>query len=170
MKRTQLTLFVDKELSFDIEAIRQEFNPLQYALIKSHVTLCREDELDNIERVIENLLALKVPPIALAFGAAVCFSEGRGVLLPSENNDEAFHHLRVRALAGVIEVPRLHEPHLTLMHPRNSTCTDEIFARIQMIGLPRKIVFSKISLIEQRFGGAWSVLREFPLGQADGAL
>lgn len=39
--RLQLTLFVPPQQAASIEAIRQTVNPLQYALIKSHVTLCR---------------------------------------------------------------------------------------------------------------------------------
>ena len=54
-KRLQLTLFIDEDKSEMIEKIRKEFNPLQFELIKSHVTLCREDELDPIEQVIQNL-------------------------------------------------------------------------------------------------------------------
>jgi hypothetical protein len=44
-KRIQLTLFVGEPESVAIEHIRKMFNPLQYALIKAHVTLCRADEL-----------------------------------------------------------------------------------------------------------------------------
>lgn len=54
-KRIQLTLFIDEDESAPIEKIRKEFNPGQYALIKSHVILCREDELEQIENVLLNL-------------------------------------------------------------------------------------------------------------------
>ena len=47
--RRQLTLFVKKEDAETIEQIRQAFNPRQFELIKSHVTLCREDEIQNLE-------------------------------------------------------------------------------------------------------------------------
>ena len=41
--RKQLTLFVKDVQAKAIEAIRRQYNPEQYALIKAHVTLCRED-------------------------------------------------------------------------------------------------------------------------------
>ena len=39
MKRKQLTLFLDEDKAQSIESIRQRFNPKQYKLIKSHITL-----------------------------------------------------------------------------------------------------------------------------------
>ena len=50
--RRQLTLFVEQKDAETIEKVRQEFNPKQFELIKSHVTLCREDEIQNLEQVI----------------------------------------------------------------------------------------------------------------------
>ena len=47
------------------------------------------------------------------------------------------------------------------MHPRNSTCTDNIFGQIEKVGLPTKLKFKKISLIEQKDGGQWKILQEF---------
>jgi hypothetical protein len=52
--RRQLTLFVEQKDAEIIERVRQEFNPIQFNLIKSHVTLCREDEIQNLEQVISN--------------------------------------------------------------------------------------------------------------------
>lgn len=49
------------------------------------------------------------------------------------------------------------------MHPRNSNCTKEIYDEIKQIPLPQKLNFNRISLIEQRNGGKWTVLREFDL-------
>ncbi|NMR33228.1 hypothetical protein HIO71_03290 [Chryseobacterium aquaticum] len=46
--RRQLTLFLDDHYSTEIETIRRKYNPVQYKSIKSHVTLCREDELENM--------------------------------------------------------------------------------------------------------------------------
>jgi len=48
--RRQLTLFIDQGDAQIIEMIRAEFNPLQHQLIKSHVTLCREDELNRLKQ------------------------------------------------------------------------------------------------------------------------
>jgi hypothetical protein len=66
-KRIQLTLFADEQEAEAIENIRRKFNPAQYALIKSHVTLCREDELESIETVMQTLARLNHPCISIDF-------------------------------------------------------------------------------------------------------
>lgn len=62
-RRRQLTLFVDEKQSVTIESIRQKFNPQQYRLIKAHVTLCREDEIESIDTVLYNLTNQVLPKI-----------------------------------------------------------------------------------------------------------
>jgi hypothetical protein len=57
-KRIQLTLFAEENKSGVIEKIREAFNPQQYELIKAHVTLCREDELEQLDKVLANLETL----------------------------------------------------------------------------------------------------------------
>jgi hypothetical protein len=49
------------------------------------------------------------------------------------------------------------------MHPRNSTCTDDIFRQIAKMTLPIKLVFQKISLIEQQGDRPWQIVQEFDL-------
>lgn len=88
IKRIQLTLFIDETESKEIEQIRQEFNPEQYQLIKSHITLCREDEIEQIEKVILNLKRLKFNCLTIAFGKVVRFSNEKGVLIPAIGNCE----------------------------------------------------------------------------------
>jgi 2'-5' RNA ligase len=161
----QLTLFVDEYESRAIEDIRRQFNPEQYQLIKSHVTLCREDELGLFEKLMANLSALKCPPVSIDFGSVVRFSDGKGVLLPGAGNNEPFHQLRKIVLQGISEKPRNHEPHITLLHPRNATCTDELFEQIKTKKLPGKLVFNTISVIEQEAGEKWIVLNVFNLNK-----
>lgn len=163
--RIQLTLFVPPQQADSIEAIRQTVNPLQYALIKSHVTLCREDELEPLDTVLHNLRQLKHPPITIGFGPAIRFSEGKGVLLPAIEGAADFMQLRRQVLQGVVNNPRVHEAHLTLLHPRNATCTEAIFTQIQQATVPQQITFDTISLIEQVDGGPWNILQQFALGQ-----
>ncbi len=82
VNRIQLTLFIGKDYSAEIEKIRKEFNPLQYSLIKSHVTLCRENDLVHIEKVIQNLERQEYRPVIIQFGDAVnkgSFRMGEGV-------------------------------------------------------------------------------------------
>ncbi|MCP9769975.1 2'-5' RNA ligase family protein [Lacihabitans sp. LS3-19] len=163
MKRRQLTLFVSDKNASEIEIIRQKYNPLQYELIKSHVTLCREDEILDFEKISLNLKNLYQKPFFINFGLVKRFSENNGVLLPSIGKNKEFHGLRRKILAGITPNPRNHEPHITLMHPRNSECTDVIFHEIEAVKFPSQILFNKISLIEQEEGEKWQVLEEFEL-------
>ncbi|WP_316786059.1 2'-5' RNA ligase family protein [Pedobacter frigiditerrae] len=155
--RRQLTLFVENET---IEEIRAKFNPIQQALIAAHVTLCREDELKDLEKVVSNIQALKIDkPIEISFNKVIRFENGKGVLIPAKENNNDFHNLRNAILIS----PRKHFPHITLMHPRNSTCTDSIFEEIKSYQLPTTLFFNRINLIEQIDGGKWKVLDEFTI-------
>lgn len=160
-KRIQLTLFLDENTSEGIEHLRKTFNPEQYTLIPAHVTLCREDELAQIEKIIQRLSVLELASVTIDFGKATRFSDGKGVMLPATGDNAPFQALRAQILQGFVEKPRRHEPHITLMHPRNATCTDAIFEQIQKYRLPERITFRSISLIEQEMGQEWRVLRVF---------
>ncbi|HRG25628.1 MAG TPA: 2'-5' RNA ligase family protein [Chitinophagaceae bacterium] len=162
-KRSQLTLFVPEASA--IEAIRRQYNPVQHSLIAAHVTLCREDELLDIEKVLQNLEQLDFPAITIRFGKPERFDDGKGLLLPAPEENTSFQELRKAVLKGVIEQPRNHHPHITLMHPRNSICTDEFFLDISKRELPDSIQFNKISLIEQVDGGIWKLLQTFDLSK-----
>ncbi len=162
-KRTQLTLFVPENVSAAIEAIRCHYNPVQHNLIAAHVTLCREDELTDMAKVLHNLEQLNFPSVSIRFGKPERFDEGKGVLLPCLEEDTLFQELRKAVLKVAIEKPRNHQPHLTLMHPRNSLCTDELFFEISNLELPDYIQFNKISLIEQKHGNAWTIIRAWEL-------
>jgi 2'-5' RNA ligase len=162
-KRIQLTLFIDEAQSAIIESIRMQFNPVQYDLIKAHVTLCREDELEKTDKVMLNLSLLNYNSITINFGKPVIFSDGKGLLLAAIGNNENFQQLRTTVLQGVIKNPRQHQPHITLLHPRNATCTDKIFEQIAQVKFPDKINFTKISLIEQEMENKWQVLKEIEL-------
>lgn len=163
--RKQLTLFVNPKEAESIEQVRQEFNPRQYELIQSHVTLCRENEIHHLDLVISNLLSLTKEEIVIEFGKAIRFDDGKGLLLPAIAGNEGFQGLRREVLAGINGMVRSEVPHITLMHPRNSTCTDEIFQHIEKLHLPRQLSFSKISLIEQAYGGKWKILQEFQMNK-----
>jgi hypothetical protein len=163
LKRIQLTLFVEEKDSAAIEQVRSRFNSAQYDLIKSHVTLCRENELTKIEKINENLLTLDQGTLKINFGQPVRFSDGKGLLMPAIGANKHFHTVRKLILKGIIDDPTILVPHITLIHPRNGNCTDEIFEEIKKIRFPNSLGFSKISLIEQVNGGKWKVLNEFEL-------
>jgi len=159
--RRQLTLFVNQADAITIESIRSRYNPLQQQLIAAHVTLCREDEIENIDTVLHNLENVNQGSVTVFFDEPKRFENGNGVMIPAAANNEAFQQLRNNILAGVIDEPRMHQPHITLLHPRNSVCTDEIFAAIQQEKLPKQLSFHAVSLIQQTGGGVWVNLKNF---------
>lgn len=161
--RRQLTLFLEPKDAEIIEKIRKTYNPAQFGLINDHVTLCREDEIENLEKVKSNLITLDNQAFDLEFGKIERFENGKGLFLPAKVKHEAFDNLRKLILNGIIAEPRTQEPHITLMHPRNSTCTNEIFDEVVMLDLPSKFTFNKISLIEQEADGTWRILEEYNL-------
>ena len=161
--RRQLTLFVADRSAGVIEKIRQKYNPAQYALIKSHVTLCREDELIQIESIVKTLEKIKFAPVVIQFDNPIRFNDGKGVLLPAKGENSSFQLLRKAVLKDVIEFPRIAEPHITYMHPRNSSCTDEIFKQICQYDSPHEIHFYKISLIEQYGTEKWQIIQSYDL-------
>lgn len=161
--RVQLTLFIPESKSATIEEIRSRYNPVQHNLIAAHVTLCREDELSSLEAVLKNLEQLDFPAFTIPFSTPIRFDNGKGLLLPALD-DSTFQELRKLVLKRIINQPRLHAPHLTLMHPRNSTCTDLLYREILAINLPDRLHFNQISLIEQVNGSAWATKKEWLLG------
>lgn len=161
--RRQLTLFVEPKDAEAIEQIRQEFNPIQFKIIKAHITLCREDEIENIEKIKSNILCLAHIDIDIEFEKVERFDNGKGLFLPATSDNEEFDNLRKQILNGLVHNPRKQNAHITLMHPRNSTCTDKIFKKVRTIKLPIKLNFKKISLIEQKDGGEWEILEDFNL-------
>lgn len=162
-KRQQLTLFCPLEESILIEKIRRQYNPVQYDLIACHVTLCREDEILEIEKVLANLRSQRLKETIINFEIPIRFSNNNGLMLPGKGRNEGFHALRKQVLQEITSEPRSHQPHITLMHPRNSTCTDEIFETIKKYRHPSKITFVAISLIEQEIGKKWKTIANFPL-------
>lgn len=160
--RRQLTLFIQGDHLGMIEEIRREFNAVQYGLISAHVTLCREDETSSMDRVLENIERMAFDqPLIIKFGAVERFENGKGVWLPASTDNQQFQEWRKQVLKGVVDPPAQHSPHVTLMHPRNSTCTDDTFYKIKQYPLPTELWFNEISLIEQRNGGRWTILDKF---------
>jgi len=161
--RKQLTLFLDEKESDTIEYIRQKFNPQQYKLIKSHITLCKEDEIEAIDVILDNLIYLNTVPFTLKTIKIKQFPAGKGVMIPINDEDHYFKKLRESVLYGTTSDIRDHQPHITLMHPRNSTCSDAIFEELKKIPIPQKVTISSISLIEQEIGEEWKVIKVYDL-------
>ena len=112
---------------------------------------------------MDNLQKLDAPRITINFGQVARFENGLGVWVPGPGNNDQFHLLRSKVLQGLFVTLPKPEPHITLMHPGNSACTDEIFSIIQKVSLPTQLTFDTISLIEQINGGQWQMLKSYQL-------
>jgi hypothetical protein len=88
-------------------------------------------------------------------------------MIPEYGSSGQFYNLIKLVLDGTISIPENLLLYITLMHPRNSTCTDETFDQIKRINLPKKIEFTKVSLIEQKGHLKWNTLREILLDKAN---
>lgn len=151
MKRRQASLYLTSALPID--TLRRCYNPEQARLIPPHVTLCREDEVSDWEVFRERVRAQGPIELTLEFG--VPLRENDFVFVPITGGAEKFHQLR-RAL--LMDEPRNSTPHLTIIHPRNGTCTDEIFADILSRVSPFQYTFHEVHLIEQLDGGVWNLV------------
>jgi 2'-5' RNA ligase len=161
--RYQLTLFVNESTAGTIEFIRRNYNPLQAGLIAAHVTLCREKELVNLKDIERNLSLLYLPPVTVQFGAPKRFADDKGLLLPGIGPNTEYHDLRKKLLKTTTEGHHSAEPHITLIHPRNGTCTDAIYQEVTKMQFPASITFDECCLIKQEGNEAWKILKQFPL-------
>lgn len=154
--RRQATLFLFGVPTID--ELRRRFDPRQSKLISSHVTLCREDEVSDWGRVRDRLGSVP-SPVTLTFGPPV--RDGDLVYLLADDDDGSFRALRRYLLEPV--QPRDHKPHITIVHPRNATCSDEAWEAIQRTAERFTYTFREASLILQQDGGVWETLENFPL-------
>ena len=160
--RKQLTLFLENS-NENIENIRAEYNPEQFNLISAHITLCREDEIESIEKIIERIKSIQLEkPIRIELNGVKRFADGKGILIPASEGNNEFRELR-KIILGTTEPTKELLPHVTLMHPGNSTCNEKTFFEIKKQEFPNELFFSKISLIEQTNGGKWNVINEFSI-------
>jgi 2'-5' RNA ligase len=157
--RRQATLYLPKIQGATIERLRAQYNPAQAALIRAHITLCREDEVDDWDDLADRIRALATIDIDLFFGQPI--RNANLVYLPTAGATGPFDSLRELLLSRGNSHPRKHDPHLTLIHPRNGICTAEIFAALTAEINPMAVNFKEITLIEQTDGGAWRNLQSF---------
>ncbi len=151
MNRRQASLYLSDQ--FQIEALRNRHNQMQARLIPAHVTLCREDEVIDWDAFRIRLESLCPFEITLEFGAPV--RDHNFVFLPVRSGLDDFHDFRCAIL---MRDARKQTPHVTLVHPRNGSCTDQVFADISATLSPFQYTFREVMLIEQEDGGVWSVI------------
>lgn len=147
--RRQASLYLNN--APHIESLRTRFNPAQAKLIPAHVTLIREDEVADWDELNQRLKDLGDIELTLQFGFPK--REENLVFLSVVGGNDQFDKLRATLLPGT--TPRKHNPHLTLIHPRNGICTDAIFDEIIDTVSAFEATFTTVSLIEQTDGGPW---------------
>ena len=158
--RRQATLYVPPPLDVAVESLRTQFNPIQAALIRAHVTLCREDEVCDWNEIEDCLRAMAKIDVSLHFETPV--RDGNLVYLPSTGSTDSFDALRNSLLSTGDSAARKHDPHVTLIHPQNGTCSKSDFDEISSQCKPFTISFSQVTLIEQVDGGSWRDLAFLP--------
>ena len=160
--RSQLSLYVPAPMAEPLESVRRVVDPVQSSLIPAHVTLCREDELAQLEPgVIASRLATPpVKSVTLQFGKAESFYE-HGILLPCVAGEHEFRSLREHLLGS--RNIRHQSPHITLAHPRNPKAHGNCLASAHMLPESFSIAFSTVTLIEQTGIAPWRVLDTFYL-------
>ncbi len=150
-RRRQASLFL---YGFpEIEKLRHQFNPAQAALIPAHVTLCREDEVEDWSLLQVRIQTVCPINVTIEFGPPV--RELNLVYLSVVGGAIQFENLRLELLGTPTHVPRIQLPHLTIIHPRNGVCTDGVFRELMDCCVPFSANFREISLIEQWDGGPW---------------
>jgi 2'-5' RNA ligase len=152
--RRQATLFLRDNATID--QLRWKFNPIQAALIAPHITLCREDEVDDWGRLEQVLREHRQQSVTLHFGNPL--RDGNLVYLPSSGAQTEFENLRALLLDTATSKARPHQAHVTIIHPRNGVCTSATFADIAASLRPFTATFEHVSLIEQIDGGPWREL------------
>lgn len=157
--RRQATLYLPLADSTAIESLRARFNRVQFELIRAHVTLCREDEVSDWDKIASRLSDPGSIEVKLSFGEPV--RDGNLVYLPATGSTESYDALRSALLSTRNSLPRKHDPHITLVHPRNGTCSDFVFDEIACQLKPFTITFRSVTLIEQVDGGSWQELKTF---------
>lgn len=162
MTRRQLSLYASVASSTAIEAVRAVVDPVQHRLIPAHVTLCREDELQDLHSVEDRLSNISFAPITLTFGRAEAFFD-HGILLPCVSGEPAFRALRQTVL-GRSDI-KYQPPHMTLAHPRNPRAPgNSLPGAVRLLPVSITLEFATIHLIEQQQAAQpWRLLATYPL-------
>ena len=93
--------------------------------------------------------------------------DGDLVYIPCAGSTRAFDNLRGMLLGTYPAIPRKHIPHITLIHPRNGSCSDGDFASVISVSEPFSYTFEEVAFIQQEDGGIWETVETFQL--SDGA-
>jgi len=156
-QRRQLSLFVAEPESAELDALRARADPVQHALIPAHVTLVRDEDVDDWSAVRARLEALAPLRLELELGPPRPM-EGGGAFLPVVGPSAAFDELRARLLLGQRGEARAQTPHLTLLHPRNRARWGLTLEQVCAQRTPARVAFDHVVMIEQVAGAPWRIV------------
>jgi 2'-5' RNA ligase len=162
--RKQLSLYVPKDAAKDLEAVRNLVDPMQSSLIPAHITLCREDELEDLSTLKHRLRHIPLKPLTLNFGKPEVFF-GHGLLLNCLDGEDEFRALREYVLAS--KNIRNQQPHITLAHPRNPKALGNSLSNLSRLPEIIQITFPTIYLIEQEGNHPWQILERYELASCN---
>ena len=157
--RRQVTLFLDQKDVIGIEAARAKWNPEQYQLIKAHITLIRDEKVKDFTEVVKRVERLQFPCFQVSFGDIERFYDGKGVFIPVLDPSGYLTQLRRKLSVNDFD----YDPHVTIMHPRNSRCTDETFTQLLKEPFPFQAGISSVSVIEQSNNSKWQITHQIEL-------
>ena len=158
--RQQLSMYVPEGVAQAIEDVRKIVDPIQHRLIPAHITLCREDELQDNSTLHDRLCRIPCKPFTLRFGGPEIFS-GHGLLLNCIEGADDFRVLREYLLDS--KTIRNQAPHITLAHPRNPKSAANSLGATAALPDVITINFSMIYLIEQEAGEPWRIVTRYEL-------
>ena len=117
--------------------------------------------MDNWQDLAQRLTDLKSFELSLSFSKLV--HEGNLVYAkPDEPN--GFQHLRALLLAREGFAPRIHDPHITLVHPRNGVADGKLFEQIRGCFKPFVCSLPVVTFIEQNGVEPWNDHQSFQIG------
>ena len=159
------TIFVPREVAFDVEAVRRRWDPAMADRIAAHVTLIYPAEGPAVDLLVERLQAVAAAhaPFALRLGGLGCFeSPERGVYLAVHDVDGGYERLRAAVLRPPFR-PLAFPPHVTLVHPGTSRRGLELWERARPAWSGREFTVAEVAITG--FDGAqWIALERFALG------
>src|SRR4029079_433259 len=157
-----VVVFLPGALAMSLDGFRRTHDPRGARAIDAHVTVVHRSTPEIEARLPA---ARGNAPFRLSLGEVVelgAESGGYGAALSVLDTERGLERL-----CGALAVPMSTLPHITLLHPRNSSGREAQIAALdaaKRLTLPRDFMVDEITLIEERHD-AWHAIQRIPLGR-----
>lgn len=150
--RRQIALFLPAAACGAIEHVRQSVDPVQFAKLPAHITLCYGDEIQDWDRVAGCLQSLAREEIRFIFmvDGSRPFDEGKGIYLQLTEQGGLYDSARSRLLAFSPSPRTRVKPHVTLLHPRHARDSPDGWTLVNSVRFPERMEIHRIAVIELR--------------------